>query len=348
VRTVIANTDIIGKTGWQLLLFERCSVRTPVVIILVAAVAASLAGCSPSAPTAGPDGCVATAAGSASDSVKVSGDFDAKPTIDFAQPLSATVTERTVVIAGDPSKPVAGVNDMAEIDLTLYNATTGSLVTSTEYSGTGRAEFYMNESVMLPGIVKTLQCAPVGTRVVGVIPPADAFGDAGSSNYSISADDSLVFVADVVSITHGYATGVDQSPTDGLPTVTLNDKHEPTITIPSTDPPAELQIDVLKKGDGDVVGDGDTVTVQYYGIDWNTGTVFDQSWANAGPTSFATTGVVDGFGQALVGQATGSQVLVVIPPELGYGPQGGNEGAGIAATDTIVFVIDILKTAPTP
>jgi peptidylprolyl isomerase len=55
---------------------------------------------------------------------------------------------------------------------------------------------------------------------------------------------------------------------------------------------------------------------------------------------------VAGFGQALVGQTVGSQVLVVIPPALGYGPSGGTPDGSIGATDTIVFVIDILATSP--
>ena len=58
-------------------------------------------------------------------------------------------------------------------------------------------------------------------------------------------------------------------------------------------------------------------------------------------------GVVPGFAEALEGQTVGSQVLVVIPPELAYG----EEGAGsIPANATLVFVIDILgiDTPATP
>ena len=64
---------------------------------------------------------------------------------------------------------------------------------------------------------------------------------------------------------------------------------------------------------------GDTVLVHYTGVKWSDGTVFDSSWERGAPASFATTGVVEGFKQALEGQTVGSQVLVVIPPEFGYG-----------------------------
>jgi peptidylprolyl isomerase len=55
-------------------------------------------------------------------------------------------------------------------------------------------------------------------------------------------------------------------------------------------------------------------------------------------------GFVPGFTNAIVGQTVGSQVLVVIAPADGYGPQGGNSSAGIGKNDTIVFVIDILAS----
>jgi peptidylprolyl isomerase len=94
-------------------------------------------------------------------------------------------------------------------------------------------------------------------------------------------------------------------------------------------------------GDGAVVKAGDNVTVQYQGVNWTGGKVFDESWGR-GPTSFTTDGVIAGFGAAMVGQTVGSRVVVIIPPDQGYGPQGGNSGAGIAKDDTLVFVIDIL------
>ena len=59
--------------------------------------------------------------------------------------------------------------------------------------------------------------------------------------------------------------------------------------------------------------------MHYTGVKWSDGTVFDSSWEAGAPATFATTGVVEGFKQALEGQTVGSQVLVVIPPAFGYG-----------------------------
>jgi FKBP-type peptidyl-prolyl cis-trans isomerase len=129
-----------------------------------------------------------------------------------------------------------------------------------------------------------------------------------------------------------------------LPEVTLADDGRPTVTIPDADPPAELQIAVLKKGDGEVVPDPANVTVQYQGVNWRDGEVFDESWGEGTPTPFSTTQVVPGFAAAMIGQTVGSQVLVVVPPAEGYG-DGGQPSAGIEGGDTLVFVIDVLAVA---
>src|SRR5690606_12934654 len=120
------------------------------------------------------------------------------------------------------------------------------------------------------------------------------------------------------------------------------DDGRPTVGIPEGDPPAELQIGVLVTGDGAVVAPGDEFTVQYQGVNWRTGEIFDETWGQA-PRSFTT--VIAGFERAVVGKPVGSRVIAVIPPAQGYGEEG-NAGAGIEGTDTLVFVIDILATTP--
>ena len=52
--------------------------------------------------------------------------------------------------------------------------------------------------------------------------------------------------------------------------------------------------------------------------------------------------VIDGWNQGLVGQTVGSQVLLVVPPSLGYGA---NAQGSIPANSTLVFVVDILAAA---
>jgi peptidylprolyl isomerase len=75
---------------------------------------------------------------------------------------------------------------------------------------------------------------------------------------------------------------------------------------------------------------------------------FDSS-LGSGPAQFqiGTGNVITGWDQGLVGQTVGSQILLVIPPDLGYGAEG-QPSAGIAGTDTLVFVVDILAAGTPP
>jgi FKBP-type peptidyl-prolyl cis-trans isomerase len=135
------------------------------------------------------------------------------------------------------------------------------------------------------------------------------------------------------------ASGEAQEPQAGFPTVESDGR--PTVTLPGTEAPTELQVETLIKGDGPVVEDGAQVTVQYQGSLWKDGTVFDESWKRGEPTTFGTGQVIPGFAAGIVGQTVGSQTVVVIPPAEGYGEAGAPQ-AGIAGDDTLVFVIDIL------
>jgi peptidylprolyl isomerase len=85
------------------------------------------------------------------------------------------------------------------------------------------------------------------------------------------------------------------------------------------------------------------VVVQYTGVIWRTGKVFDSSWSRSEPfgTVLSTSDVIAGWVDGLAGQKVGSRVMLVIPPKDGYGSTGASS-AGIKGTDTLVFVVDIL------
>ncbi len=287
----------------------------------------SLSACATGAPTT--SDCTPAASGSSSSAITSSGDFGSKPEITIQTPTSAESTQRSVLIEGD-------------------NGTSGEELGSSEFGENTATKLPVDEAQLSPGIVKTLECSTVGSRVVGVIPTID-LGSVDPAQLGVAEGEDLIFVADIVSIAPPVepalprADGEDQEPTEGFPTVTLDEDGRPTITIPDAAPPTDLQIALLKKGDGAVVADGDDVTVHYVGINWNTGVIFDESWARGAPATFNTAQVIEGFTAALVGQTVGSQVIVIIPPEYGYGAAGSGENIG--GTDTIVFVVDILGIA---
>ena len=202
---------------------------------------------------------------------------------------------------------------------------------------------------MLPGLESALQGKKMGSRVLAVIPPADGYGKSGNSQAGVTANDTLVFVVDMIKefANNASASGSQVSSGGGsLPTVTAKAGAAPTITIPkSAKPPTGLVTKTLIKGSGPVVTKGQTVVTQYVGEIWRTGKVFDSSWSRDEPFGFTIgatpSQVITGWDKGLVGQTVGSRVMLVVPPADGYGKTGSSQ-AGIKGTDTLVFVVDIL------
>lgn len=322
--------------------------RTLPIFFTVATVAVlALAGCSASpsgeatASATSALGC--TESGTSSDAIKVTGAVGAEPKVSFGSPLKAGKTQRTVVSNGKGKAVKTG--DSVAIAYAAYNASTGKKLSAGGYgTDPGLVVSVAAGKSVIPGIIKGIACSKVGSRVAVVVPPADAFGATGNTNLGVGKTDNIVFVIDVKNTVPTRATGATQKPKDGFPTVALAGDGAPTVTVPKADAPKVLQTEVLKKGTGATVAAGATVTVQYTGVIWSSGKVFDQSWGKGGPTSFPLGQVVPGFAQGLIGQTVGSQVVIVIPPKLGYGTAG-NSSAGISGTDTIVFVADILASS---
>ena len=327
-------------------------------VLVAAGAVAATAGCSSAAsggassspsvsPSAAPTSSAAAALscaapGSASDGVKVSGASGAEPKVSFPTTTTASATQRTVVRQGTGAAVKRGSS--VSIAYSMYDARSGKKLDSRGWGDTAPVVLTVDPGQYLTGIVEALNCTKEGERFAAVLPAAQAFGAGGSEQLGVKGGDDLVLVADVVKLTPTKATGAAKALPSGFPKVTLAASGQPTVAIPATDPPKALKIATSKSGTGETVKSGDTVTVQYQGVLWRTGKVFDQSWGKSGPTSFATTQVVKGFGKALVGQKVGSQVVTIVPPDQGYGKTGSQDGS-IKGTDTMVFVIDVLATA---
>lgn len=303
--------------------------------------ALSLVACStPAAPD-----CEVTPSGDASSKITVTGAADAEPTVTIPSPLDTTETQRTVVTAGDGDVVEPGT--YVTTNFVLYNATTGDRIDgSKDFSSSGEFPFVVDKARILSGIAKIVQCSTVGSRVVGIVPPADAFG-ADGPNFGIGATDSLVFVFDVKKVEASEPSAApDELPspvewTENVPTVDLS-AAVPLVTLPETAPPAELELLVITAGDGDVVTDTSTVTVDYQGTSWDTGEIFDQSYTRGEPSTFPATGVIKGFAAAMVGQKAGATVLVTIPPTYAYGTDPNAHDLG---GQTLVFLIQIRKVS---
>ena len=119
--------------------------------------------------------------------------------------------------------------------------------------------------------------------------------------------------------------------------------EKPAPEIPSdTTPPAELITEDIVKGKGKAAKAGDTVSMQYAGYNWSNGQLFDASWDRGKqPFEFGLGAgmVIPGWDEGIVGMKPGGRRLLVIPPEMGYGPAGSPPAIG--PNETLVFVVDL-------
>ncbi len=118
---------------------------------------------------------------------------------------------------------------------------------------------------------------------------------------------------------------------------------EPTVTPPKGAAPTKLVTKDLIVGTGPEAKDGDTVTVNYVGVLYTNGKVFDASWKRNEPFSFALGEgkVIPGWDQGVVGMKVGGRRELIIPAPLAYGAQG--SPPTIPPNSALVFVVDLLS-----
>jgi peptidylprolyl isomerase len=119
-------------------------------------------------------------------------------------------------------------------------------------------------------------------------------------------------------------------------------KGLPVVTLPDG-----LKYIDLVAGTGAKPNKGDTITVQYTG--WlSNGTKFDSSRDRGQPASFqiGVGGVIPGWDEAVITMHVGGKRKLILPPDLGYGSQG--QPPAIPPNSTLVFVVELISTAPTP
>lgn len=323
----------------------RLAVRRPGALRLrlgaVVAAAALVTGCAGS-----PSDDTTTSSTTTTDlaKVEVTGKAGEKPVVNVHAPFSAAKTNRRVLTEGTGKSVAPG--QRVTIDYLGVNGTDGKEFDTS--FGKTRTTFTLDQGQYIKGLVDGLTGVKVGSRVLIAVPPKDGYGTSGAPDAGIGPTDTLVFVIDVKSASTVLkrATGTAVKAKKGLPKVTLDKTGKPTISLPKSKPPASLLVQPLITGSGAKVVKGQTITVHYTGVIWPGGKTFDSSWTNGSPASFpiGVGRVIAGWDEGLVGKRVGSQMLLVIPPDKGYGATGKPE-AGIKGTDTLVFVVDILDAA---
>jgi peptidylprolyl isomerase len=258
--------------------------------------------------------------------------------------------------SGDPSKDLAvktliagNGRTVAENDYVqahyLGQVWSSAKVFDNSYDRKTRLLIQLAEGQIIDGWRYALTGKKAGSRVEMAVPPTWGYGTSGNAQAGIKGTDTLVFVVDIQQTFNAKSsakgTSVAQDNID-LPKVgTDTDGKAPSIDVPKKDAPKKLVANYIIEGDGDEVAESDTVLVQYKGVLWADGKEFDSSYSREQLTSFPLQQVVKGWAQGLTGKKVGSRVLIVVPPDLGYGDSP-PQGSTIKKDSVLVFSVDIL------
>ncbi len=182
--------------------------------------------------------------------------------------------------------------------------------------------------------------AGLATATLGVALLIAGCGSSGDSSTITVGNESTTDNSLVKESTSSTGTSTTAS-TATTPTSGALSK-EPSVTPPSGAAPTKLESKDLIVGTGPEAKAGDTVTVNYVGVLFKGGKVFDASWNRKEPFTF-TLGkgqVIPGWDQGIVGMKVGGRRQLVIPAPLAYGAKG--SPPAIPANATLVFVVDLL------
>jgi FKBP-type peptidyl-prolyl cis-trans isomerase len=267
--------------------------------------------------------------------ITVDGKMGKKPKVSFDSPLVIDKTEKKVLEQGKGDKIADGEQVTAQ--MTLVSGTSGKVVESS-YDSKSPAGFPMDKEQISEDLYNALEGVKVGSRVMISLNGSAEQGEPSQT---------LVYIIDVEKsekpLDRAEGKKADQS--DSPVTVDWAKDGAPSISKPEGKKPKDLETYTTIEGDGPEVKKGQSVAVKYSGWLWDdTKKPFDTNWKKGGqPFLVSPVGeaqVIDGWNEGLIGQKVGSQVVLVVPPDKGYGEQG-NES--IPGNSTLIFVVDILS-----
>jgi peptidylprolyl isomerase len=221
--------------------------------------------------------------------------------------------------AGDG--PSAEQGEVVSVDFTAW-LTDGTKIGSSVDTGEP-VVFALGMGQVIPGWDEGVAAMKVGGQRQLIIPPELAFGDQGASGV-IPPNATLILEVELLSISPGSpAAPTEVDPAD----------------YTTTD--SGLMYYDLQVGEGPSPQEGQEVTVQYTG--WLTdGVKFDSSVDRGQPFTFVVGSgqVIPGWDEGVLSMKVDGQRQLVIPSELGYGPDG---YAGVIPPNaTLIFEVELL------
>jgi peptidylprolyl isomerase len=181
-------------------------------------------------------------------------------------------------------------------------------------------EFGLNQ--VIAGWTEGVQLMTPGSRYKFTIPPQLGYGEQGAGA-DIPPNSTLIFEVELLSFIEGPKV-------PDFPTI---DEAKLTKTA------SGLKYQMLTEGTGAQPTTSSRVTVHYSG--WLTdGTMFDSSYARGQSIDFGVTQVIKGWTEGLQLMKEGGKAILVIPPDIAYGPRGKGQ---IPPNSTLIFQVELLK-----
>ncbi|WP_017622532.1 FKBP-type peptidyl-prolyl cis-trans isomerase [Nocardiopsis chromatogenes] len=285
----------------------------------------------------------------------ISGEVGEAPSVGFAEGPGFDGVESLVVTDGTGDE-VTG-NDLVVSHQAVYEWRPDGSAREAYSSYGGDPLFLPLPSLAdtVPEVVEVLDAASVGTRLALAYPPSHPPDAPAREVERDDGDDATTLVVYDVLDRYPAGTVVDQPDEemrfDGggeLPDVFVAQGRRPQITVPRTSAPDGPTSTVLIEGEGEPAEAGGSVVTQYRGVTWEEGREFDSTWEyGATPAHFRLdrASVIEGWRQGLEGVRAGSRVMLTVPPDLAYGPEG-NTAVDVAPDRSLVYVIDVLDVVP--
>jgi peptidylprolyl isomerase len=295
-----------------------------------------------SATTAcGGDSDTPTAAASDSiDGLTVTGKYGSQPTVEV-DGLDVSKAETATVIQGDGAE--VAKDDSVRFRFYAADGSNGQMI-ATNYKDPQPSKLALDT----PGpFNQYIVGSHIGDRVAVALPVKDLVKEGQSPPPGLKRKDDLVLVFDVIAEVKPPLDGPSGdavAPPADAPTVVEKNGDVTGLDFSKAPakPPKKLEVIPLIEGNGAEVAEGDALTVDYFGAVWGKQKAFDDSYSRGTPAdlTLATGQLIDGWVEGLKGVKVGSRVMLVIPPDQGYGAKG--SPPAIPPNATLVFVIDVL------
>lgn len=268
-------------------------------------------------------------------SISVSDDMSAAPQVDATWPLKVDQTMSTTIVAGT-GRQIPSEEATVSVQYVGINASTGETFDSSWDYGTPVTFALSN---LVTGFKQELNGVAVGSRVLMALAPEDGYGaSGGNAQAGIGAEDTILFVVDVIDVALDAPEGQSQDLPAGLPHVDQSGEV-PTITIGSAAEPTETTVNDLITGTGRALGADDSLGSHAVCVTWD-GTEYYNDYGEELAFDSAQGQVHKALWEALQGHTIGSRVLVTMPGSIAY-PNGSTSPA-IEANTSVACVVDLL------